>query len=293
MDLVRSTLQPVTHNLPGPIRELGISLIGDQCYETLLINIDVTDQECLKLAVSKALGLGIVAASSIVKVPQILKLLSSRSADGVSFLAYLLETASYLISLAYNFRSAFPFSTYGESALILAQNVVIAVLVLKLSGRSALAAVFVAGLAGAAHALFSENVVDMGTLGYLQAGAGTLGVASKVPQILAIWKEGGTGQLSAFTVSSPLAALPHLSGKHRLTQSSTGFQLPHWLPYSHLHHPPGGRRQAHPLRLHCGLRPQRRPRGADALLLEHRSRKACHGQGQGQEGRACKGQPVG
>ncbi|KAL2112541.1 hypothetical protein VUR80DRAFT_7279 [Thermomyces stellatus] len=200
MDLVRSTLQPVTHNLPGPIRELGISLIGDQCYETLLINIDVTDQECLKLAVSKALGLGIVAASSIVKVPQILKLLSSRSADGVSFLAYLLETASYLISLAYNFRSAFPFSTYGESALILAQNVVIAVLVLKLSGRSALAAVFVAGLAGAAHALFSENVVDMGTLGYLQAGAGTLGVASKVPQILAIWKEGGTGQLSAFTV---------------------------------------------------------------------------------------------
>lgn len=207
MDLVRSTLQPITHNLPAPIRDLGISLIGGQCYETLLIDIDPSDQECLKFAVSKALGLGIVAASSIVKVPQILKLVSSRSAEGVSFLAYLLETTALLIGLAYNFRSAFPFSTYGESALILAQNIVISLLVLKFSGRSGLAAVFVAGLAGAAHALFSESVVDMGTLGYLQAGAGTLGVASKVPQILAIWKEGGTGQLSAFTVSFPLGVV--------------------------------------------------------------------------------------
>ncbi|SPO02144.1 probable mannose-P-dolichol utilization defect 1 protein [Cephalotrichum gorgonifer] len=200
MDLIRSTLQPITHNLPGPIRDLGISLIGGSCYETLIINIDPTDQECLKLAVSKGLGLGIVAASSIVKVPQILKLASSGSADGVSFLSYLLETTAYIIGLAYNFRSGFPFSTYGETALILAQNVIISVLVLRLSGRSGLAAVFVAALAGAAGVLFSEAPLDMKTLGYLQAGAGTLGVASKVPQILAIWREGGTGQLSAFTV---------------------------------------------------------------------------------------------
>lgn len=202
MDALRSALQPITHNLPPPIRDLGLSLIGGKCYESLLIDIDLTDEECLKFAVSKALGLGIVAASSIVKVPQILKLLSSRSAHGVSFLSYLLETAALLIGLAYNFRSAFPFSTYGETALILVQNVIISVLVLRFSGRGALAAVFVAGLAAAASALFSEQLVDMTTLGYLQAGAGTLGVASKVPQILAIWQEGSTGQLSAFTVSS-------------------------------------------------------------------------------------------
>lgn len=218
MDVIRSTLQPITHNLPAPIRELGISLLGGPCYETLLIDIDPTNQECLKLAVSKGLGLGIVAASSIVKVPQILKLASSGSAEGVSFLSYLLETAAYLIGLAYNFRNGFPFSTYGETALILVQNVVISVLVLKLSGRAGLAAVFVAGLAGLAGALFSEAPVDMKMLGYLQAGAGTLGVASKVPQILAIWREGGTGQLSAFTVS------PH---------TLTCYPTPHIFPQNH------------------------------------------------------------
>lgn len=206
MESVRATLQPVlqpiTHNLPVPIRDFGVSLLGEQCYSSLVLDIDVTNDDCLKLAVSKALGIGIVAASSIVKVPQILNLVRSRSASGVSFLSYLLETTSYLISLAYNFRNGFPFSTYGETACILVQNVVITVLVLNYSGRAGLAAVFVAVLAAGAGTLFMDNVLDMGTLGYLQAGAGTLGVASKLPQIVAIWQEGGTGQLSAFTVSS-------------------------------------------------------------------------------------------
>lgn len=201
MDVLRTTLQPITHNLPAPLRTFAISLIGPTCYQTLVLDLDLTDQACLKLALSKGLGIGIVAASSIVKVPQILKLTSSRSAEGVSFLSYLLETAAYLIGLAYNFRNGFPFSTYGETALILVQNVAIAVLVLHYSGKSGLAAAFVAGLAGAAGALFTEEVLDMKTLGWLQAGAGALGVASKVPQIVAIWAEGGTGQLSAFTVS--------------------------------------------------------------------------------------------
>ncbi len=203
MDALRSALQPVTHNLPGPIRELGVSILGEPCYQALVLDVDETNTECIKLAVSKGLGIGIIAASSVVKVPQILKLVGSRSASGVSFLSYLLETAAYLISLAYNVRNGFPFSTYGETALILGQNVVITLLVLNYGGRASAAAVFVATFAAAAFALFSGSVLDMAALSYLQAGAGVLGVASKIPQILAIWQQGGTGQLSAFTVRTP------------------------------------------------------------------------------------------
>jgi mannose-P-dolichol utilization defect 1 len=202
MDAVRSALQPITHNLPAPIRDLGVSLIGQECYKTLLLDVDLAHAECVKLAVSKGLGIGIIGASSIVKVPQILKLINSQSAEGVSFLSYLLETAAYLISLAYNVRNEFPFSTYGETALILGQNVVISVLVLNYSGQKGLAGLFVAALAASVAMLFSTSLLDMKALSYLQAGAGVLGVASKVPQILAIWQEGGTGQLSAFAVSA-------------------------------------------------------------------------------------------
>ncbi|TQV96400.1 hypothetical protein V2A60_003192 [Cordyceps javanica] len=205
MDALRSALQPITHNLPGPIRDLGVSIIGDECYKALLLDIDVENTDCIKFAVSKGLGIGIIGASSIVKVPQILKLVASRSADGVSFLSYVLETAAYLITLAYNVRNGFPFSTYGETALILGQNVVISVLILNYSNRAALAAVLVAVLAAAGGALFTDGVLDLKLLSYLQAGAGVLGVASKLPQILAIAQQGGTGQLSAFTVFNYLA----------------------------------------------------------------------------------------
>ncbi|KGQ06147.1 Mannose-P-dolichol utilization defect 1 protein [Beauveria bassiana D1-5] len=205
MDALRSALQPITHNLPGPIRDLGVSIVGEECYKAILLDIDLENTACLKLGVSKGLGIGIIGASSIVKVPQILKLVSAHSADGVSFLSYVLETSAYLITLAYNYRNGFPFSTYGETALILAQNVVISVLLLNYSNRAALAAVFVAVLAGAAGALFTDGVLDLKLLSYLQAGAGVLGVASKLPQILAIAQQGGTGQLSAFTVFNYLA----------------------------------------------------------------------------------------
>ncbi|KAK1830381.1 choline-sulfatase [Podospora conica] len=205
MDALRSALQPVTHNLPAPIRDLGVSIIGEKCYKRLLLDIDPSDAECLKFAISKGLGIGIIGASSVVKVPQIIKLVRSQSASGISFLAYLLETSSYLISLSYNFRNGFPFSTYGETALVMAQNVVIAVLVLNYSGRATMAALFVAALAVGAVTLFGDGLVDMKTLGYLQMAAGVMSVASKVPQIAAIWQEGGTGQLSAFAVFNYLA----------------------------------------------------------------------------------------
>ena len=202
MDALRNALQPITQNLPAPIRDTGISLIGSQCYKTLILDVDFTSSpECLKLAISKALGIGIIGASSIVKIPQLIKLLNSRSSEGISFLSYLLETSAFIITLAYNVRQGFPFSTFGETALIAVQNVAIATLVLQFSGKSAGAAVFVAGLGAAVYALFNEQVVDSKMLSLLQAGAGALGTASKMPQIYANWSQGGTGQLSAFAVS--------------------------------------------------------------------------------------------
>ena len=200
MDTLRTTLQPLTHALPAPIRDLGLSLLGPTCYKTLILDIDPSDTACLKLAFSKALGLAIVAGSSIVKIPQILKLIQTQSSSGISFLSYALETAAFVITLAYSARSGFPFSTYGETALIAAQNVVISLLVLRYSGREALAAVFVAALAVGGWALQDEKVVDMGMLRTLQAGGAVLAVGSKLPQIAAIWQQGGTGQLSAFAV---------------------------------------------------------------------------------------------
>jgi mannose-P-dolichol utilization defect protein 1 len=202
LDPLKPYLGPITSSLPAPVNNAIISLIGSPCHSALVLDLDVTkDPACVSLAISKALGLAIVSASAIVKVPQILKLIDSRSSSGVSFVSYALETASLLITLSYGVRQRFPFSTDGESALIAVQDVVVGVLVLAFAGRSVAAATFVAVVAASVYALlFNDTLVDAHTMGYLQAGAGMLGVASKAPQIYTIWKEGGTGQLSAFAV---------------------------------------------------------------------------------------------
>ncbi|SZE99923.1 unnamed protein product [Blumeria hordei] len=201
MDTARNLLLPVTRNIPLPIRNAAISIIGDECYQRLVLDINLESTECLKLVISKALGIGIIGASSIVKVPQILKLVKSRSAAGISFLSYLLETSSYLISLAYNIRNGFPFSTYGETSLILLQNIVISALVLHYSGRSSAAAAFISALAFSTAMLLEPSFTDLKLLSYLQVIAGLLGVLGKFPQIWTIWQQGGTGQLSAFAAS--------------------------------------------------------------------------------------------
>jgi mannose-P-dolichol utilization defect protein 1 len=202
MEPVLVYLRQIIALVPKPIHDLIISLIGADCHRTLLLDLDFTkDPACLSLAVSKALGLAIVGASAVVKLPQILKLINSRSSAGVSFISYALETASLLITLSYGVRNQFPFTTYGESALIAIQDVAVSVLVLTFAGRSAAAAAFVAVVAASVYALlFDQSLVDAQTMSYLQAGAGALSVASKAPQIYTIWREGGTGQLSAFAV---------------------------------------------------------------------------------------------
>ena len=48
METVRSALQPVTRSLPGPIRDLGTSIIGESCYEALILDIDLENTECVK-----------------------------------------------------------------------------------------------------------------------------------------------------------------------------------------------------------------------------------------------------
>ncbi|KAL1593059.1 hypothetical protein SLS59_009384 [Nothophoma quercina] len=116
MDALRSALQPVTHNLPKPVANLGESLLNPICYKTLVYNVDLTATECVKLAISKGLDIGIVGAPSILKVPQLLKLINSQSAEGLSFLSYFLESGAYLISLSYNvtgFRSARQLSAFA------------------------------------------------------------------------------------------------------------------------------------------------------------------------------------
>ncbi|KAL8277194.1 hypothetical protein RQP46_010367 [Phenoliferia psychrophenolica] len=200
-------LKVITHNIPPLVREPLIALIGQECYTTLVWNLDLTATSCLKYSISKVLGLGIVAGGSIVKVPQILKIVRGKNARGLSLSSYVLDTAGLAITVAYNYRNGFSFSTYGESVLILVQNVVITFLIIIFSASSSRALLLVAFSAFfslAAGSLLSPSL-PLPSLQLLAAACIPLSLASKVPQILSNFSSGSTGQLSAFLVFNSLA----------------------------------------------------------------------------------------
>ncbi|KWU45024.1 mannose-P-dolichol utilization defect 1 protein, partial [Rhodotorula sp. JG-1b] len=202
-------LKAITHNLPAVVTEPAVALIGQECYTTLVYNLDLTSSECLKLALSKVLGLGMVAGGAILKLPQILTVVRSGSARGLSLSSYILDTVATGItaSVAYNVRNGFPFSTYGEMGFLLAQNAVLIVLITSYSARPTLPRLvpLVALLGSLAYALASPSLVPASTLSFLQTLTIPISLSSKVPQIVENYKAKSTGQLSAFLVINSLA----------------------------------------------------------------------------------------
>ncbi|KAJ3102435.1 hypothetical protein HDU97_000578 [Phlyctochytrium planicorne] len=178
-----------------------LPLVGEECSQTLIqLSPDVIKSPCFSLLISKCLGLGIIVGGSIVKVPQLIKIVQAGSAEGISLVSYLLETFALMVALAYNYRASNPFSTYGEVAFITIQNVAITLLILYYSNRQFVMLFVLVVYQAAMFSLLSEALVNSDLLSLFQWGAILLGTASKLPQILSNFMTGSTGQLSAITM---------------------------------------------------------------------------------------------
>lgn len=210
-----SWLHLITHNLPWFIRTPAIALLGSECYTNLIYSVQLDHIYCLKYGISKFLSLAIVFGSGIVKVPQIIKILQSRSARGLSLTGFLLDSLGLVIIVCYNHRHEFPFSTYGESFLLLIQNTIIVTLII-LSSRypragllSFVAASIPALLLGIT--LVPNSPVPSSLLQGLLTLSIPLALSSKIPQIMINFQKKSTGQLSSFLIfSSFLGCLARL-----------------------------------------------------------------------------------
>lgn len=201
---LRPLLVPYTSNLPSIIRQPLESLLTEQCYPILVENLDIlSSPTCTRLAISKALGIGIIAASSIVKLPQLLSIVNAKSASGVSLSSYVLETLAYLVTLSYSLRAGFPVTSYGETGLLVVQNVAIALAIAQFtSGQGrATQVTLLAGLGALVYALLFSSLISLPQLQTLQAATTIpLSLLAKLPQIATIHAAGHTGRLSTFAV---------------------------------------------------------------------------------------------
>ncbi|XP_077603003.1 mannose-P-dolichol utilization defect 1 protein [Crocuta crocuta] len=121
----------------GPLKRVLVPLLlPEKCYDQIFVQWDLLHVPCLKILLSKGLGLGIVAGSLLVKLPQVFKILRAQSAEGLSLQSVMLELVALTGTMVYSITNNFPFSSWGEALFLMLQTVTICFLTLHYSGQT-------------------------------------------------------------------------------------------------------------------------------------------------------------
>ncbi|OQR71735.1 mannose-P-dolichol utilization defect 1 protein-like [Tropilaelaps mercedesae] len=142
-----------------------------------------------------------ILGGSLVKLPQILKIISAKSGSGLSLPSVLLDLIGVTATTAYNFNQQYPFSAYGEGAFIMLETAIILCLALHYSGRGAVATAFIAAYAALCSGIFLYRILPSSTLFWGQLLAAPICVFGRMLQALNNYQAGHTGQLSLVTQS--------------------------------------------------------------------------------------------
>uniref|UniRef100_K7FML5 Mannose-P-dolichol utilization defect 1 protein homolog n=1 Tax=Pelodiscus sinensis TaxID=13735 RepID=K7FML5_PELSI len=174
-------------------------LLPERCYDELLLRFNLLHVPCLKILISKCLGIAIVAGSLMVKLPQVFKILKAKSAEGLSFNSILLELLAITGTMVYSVANSFPFSPHTKALFLMLQTVAIGFLAQHFGGRTAQGISFLV-LYFALLALLLSPLVPQAVVTLLQATNMPAIIISRVLQAATNYHNGHTGQLSAITI---------------------------------------------------------------------------------------------
>ncbi|UXI17993.1 max-like protein X [Sarcoptes scabiei] len=169
-----------------------------KCCDSLLSDF-ILESDCLKTIAIKTLGYGIIFGSTLVKLPQLLKLYSNKSGYGVSLFSVFLEILALSFSSSYSFANGFPFSAWGESLFLLLMTSFIFFLIVHYDMNQIQSFLFLI-VSGATIAFLLSGNVPMKYLTLGQLLSLPLMISSKLVQAWTNFVNGHTGNLSAITV---------------------------------------------------------------------------------------------
>jgi mannose-P-dolichol utilization defect protein 1 len=116
-------------------------------------------------------------------------------------MTYLIESFGYAYNLAYHYRAGYPFSTYGDFALLGVQNCIIMALIFYYGNqwlpRGILTLLLFIG--GTLYASWPQSTVPLSVLERLCSLNIAIVIGSRLPQILANARRKHTGSLSLAT----------------------------------------------------------------------------------------------
>ena len=159
---------------------------------------NIFEASCIKATISKLLGYAIITGACVVKVPQIIAFLRSKSVKGMSRGAVYFDLLAYLLTAGYHILHGNPFSAYGETVIITVQSIVIVLLMWTYDFPGTThSSVVTALLAVAASVPFG---LPFEQLKYVLFASTSLLILSRLQQIWANLSAGTTGQLAFLTL---------------------------------------------------------------------------------------------
>jgi len=184
-------------------QDLKFFLFTPPCFEDLqAINVvKFIDDKCPQIVISKLLGYAIILFSFGLKLPQIQKVMKAKSGQGLSQLSLMIETFGFAINCTYFYRKAYPISTYGESFVILAQNILLLLLIWIYNKQINITNIIGLLIAILSVLLSFTDNVPMNLIEILYSSQILLILGSKLPQILTNLKNKSTGELAFITTA--------------------------------------------------------------------------------------------
>ncbi|KAI4303939.1 hypothetical protein MLD38_039516 [Melastoma candidum] len=159
----------------------------------------IPHKDCLLPLLSKLLGYAIVAASTTVKLPQIMKILQNKSIRGLSVVSFELETIGYTIALAYCLHKGLPFSAYGELAFLLIQAIILVAILYYFSQPMGIKSWIRPLIYCAVAPTILAGQIDPVLFEALYASQHAIFFCARVPQIWKNYTSKSTGELSLLT----------------------------------------------------------------------------------------------
>ncbi|KAM4620589.1 mannose-P-dolichol utilization defect 1 protein-like isoform 2-T2 [Polymixia lowei] len=153
---------------------------------------------CLKIVLSKTVGLWILLGTVLAQLPQVLKLMRGRSGEGLSLMSVLLQLYSTSGPVVYCVANNFPLSAWGERLFMLIQTATIGFLILHYRGNTLKGMLFLLAYGGVMFLLGSS--APTAVISMMQASSVRALIASKVIQAGTNYSNGHTGQLSSISV---------------------------------------------------------------------------------------------
>ncbi|XP_075057535.1 solute carrier family 66 member 3 [Mixophyes fleayi] len=131
----------------------------------------------------------------VLKFPQILSIISARSAEGLSLSSLLLEVTGFLVFLRYHIYYDYPMESYLEYPILIAQDAVLLLFIFHYTGsvRNALS------YFGIFFGLWNILVLQKWIIDLALNLCTVISASSKFLQLQHLWRTQDSGQVSALT----------------------------------------------------------------------------------------------